>query len=206
MAIVTGKAYKTGDTVRTNEIGEFPDNLENLEIDDKNTAENWATQQHFKVGSKINEVKSDRTVTSFSTSSTTWVDVTNVEIPATVMEDETGRDNILRVQYDCLTGEHTCAEDIGADNLYAVRVQINCSNGSFSRAYSINKFTIRTWNPANAFLNPDSINWRSIAGSGLFIVPAGVTVNTIKLQAIVKNSANTMVLDRCNLTAIIGRA
>ena len=82
MAEVTGKVWKSGDGVSQNDLNEFSNNLESATIEDTNTAENWATQQHFSIlSSKINEVFDDDTVLSFNTSSTSWTDITNIAYP-----------------------------------------------------------------------------------------------------------------------------
>lgn len=206
MAEVTGKVWKSGDGVSQNDLNEFSNNLESATIEDTNTAENWATQQHFSIlSSKINEVFDDDTVLSFNTSSTSWTDVTNIAYP-NPMAAESGRINLIRVQWNALVGALTSADDIGQNNLYGVRACIETGGGTYYRAYSINKFTGRTWTPGTTFLNPDPVNWRPISGSGILIIPAGIAVTNIKLQAIVYNGSNNLVLDRANLQIIIGRA
>lgn len=205
MAEITGKVWKAGDGVSQNDLNNFADNLAAATIEDVNTAENWATQQHFTTTSKMNEVVDDNTVVSFSTNSTSWTDITNIAYP-NPMPAETGRVNLIRVQWNGLLGEQTVNDDIGADNLFGIRVCIETGGGTYYRAYSINKFTGRTWTPGNTFLNPDPINWRPVSGSGILIIPAGIAVTNIKMQAIVKSGNNTLVLDRTNLQIIIARA
>lgn len=205
MAEILGKVWKSGDGVSQNDLNEFSDNLESAVIEDTNTAENWATQQHFSTSSKVNEVFDDNTVVSFSTNSTTFVDMTNVQYP-NPMGAESGRTNLIRVQWSALIGTLVATSDIGANNLYAIRCVIETSGGDYNRAYSINKFTGRTWTPGNTFLSPDPINWRPVAGSGILLIPPGIAVTNIKLQAVVKDGANTLVVDRANLQIVIGRA
>jgi hypothetical protein len=205
MGIIEGKVWKSGDGVAQNDLNQFADNLELATIEDINTGENWATQQHFTTTSKMNEVFDDNTVLSFSTNSTSWTDITNITYPSP-MAAESGRVNLIRVQWNALLGQLTAASDIGANNLFGIRVCIETDGGTYYRAYSINKFTGRTWVPGNTFLSPDPINWKPVSGSGILIIPAGIAVNTIKMQAIVKSNLNTLVLDRTNLQIIIARA
>ena len=100
---------------------------------------------------------------------------------------------------------HSCRRP-RADNLYSIRVKILTPSGAYYRCYSIQTFTGRTWTPARTTLSPDPSYWIPAAGSGIVTIPANVAVSSITLQAAVSNSANTLVIERCNVIAVIGRA
>lgn len=205
MGLVKGTTFKTADSVDRVGINEFSDNLELFTIDDQNTASNWATSQHFTATPDINEVWSDGTSISWSTSSNTWTDISNVSLGS--FPAQSGRTMLLRVQWNGLAGELIGPDDIGADNLYALRVKVQTASGAaYYRAFSINTFTGRTWNPISNFLSPDPINWRPLAGSGILLIPPGIGITSITVQGIVKSTNNTLVVDRMHLVAILSRA
>lgn len=207
MGLVEGKVWKSGDSVAQQDLNEFTTNLEAVILDDQNTASNWATQQHFDpVNSQINEIFDDSTQTPWTTSSNTWTTVPNIAL-GNIMPAESGRVNLVRVQWSGLVGENSESDDIGPNNLYAIRCKVQTSSGAaYFRAYSVNKFTGRTWNPIAVQLNPDTINWMSISGSGILLIPSGLQITGVTLEAIVYDNTNSLELDRMQLQVIIARA
>lgn len=210
MARIKGTTIREGDVVDANQLNEVFTAVEGMEIDDENTANNWAGQDNFLTNvsgyKPINETYNlTNTNGPWSTSSDSWSDVSTTYIDmnsaATI-----GENVLLRVSWDALMADQTLTSDTGASNLYAFRIKVTRSNGtSHYIAPGVYSFNIRSLNTTQGQLTPAAINWRSCAGSETIVLDGNSGYNRIYLQFKVNDTSNTMKVSRFNITAVLAR-
>jgi hypothetical protein len=216
MSRVKGIQTKEGDIPNATDLNQVFTEVEAMTIDDTNTRDNWATTKNFQtnVGSYVpmNEVfRLNQTAGTWTTTSTTFVDVFSTSLAINIPL-ESDAPKCVRVSWDALIGDNILVDDSGGagdnnreNNLYAFRVKVTLSNGTSDYiAPGVYSFSGRAFPTPYGGLTPGPINWRSCAGSD-FVITNNVGINNVYLQAKVGNSANTLEVDRFNLSVVVGR-
>mgnify|MGYP003667082237 CR=1 FL=1 len=203
--------FREGDKPTASELNQPYINVGAFTVATENCASSFATRKHFDdSGIKIN------TTYSFSKSAgavytKTSSTVTNASSNAVITLNNTvASDTLFRFSWDTLVGDNICAND-GAStgnpayNIYVFRLKVLLNSGAITKyvssaAYSYNGRANPT---SSGTLNPNSINWRSCAGTGLLNVASGVTIDSVTLEAATGGAgANTLKVSRFNMNVI----
>ena len=206
--------FREGDKPTASELNQPYINVGAFTVATENCASSFATRKHFDAsGVKINTIysfsKSAGSV--YTTNSLTFSTVTNASSNAVITLNNTvASDTLFRFSWDTLVGDNISTDDGGstanpAYNIYVFRLKVLLNSGAITKyvssaAYSYNGRANPT---SSGTLNPNSINWRSCAGTGLLNVASGVTIDSVTLEAATGGAgANTLKVSRFNMNVI----
>lgn len=205
--------FREGDKPSATELNAPYTETASLTIGRSNTRREWATKAHFDTsGDKINTLYgiSASAGASYSTTSSTFTTVTNGVTSAQIaIGKQVVRNTLFRVNWDTLVGELTLGTDAtSADNMYIFRIKVSINSGAIVKYISVAQYSYngRAATTISAALTPKPINWRSCAGTGIFVLEPLQTIDSIVLEAATGGGgSNTLVVDRFNLSVIGAR-
>ena len=206
--------FREGDKPTASELNQPYINVGAFTVATENCASSFATRKHFDAsGIKINTTYSlsKSSGAAYTTTSSTFSTVTNASSNAVITLNNTvASDTLFRFSWDTLTGDNILANDGSSTanpeyNIYVFRLKVLLNSGAVTKyvssaAYSYNGRANPT---SSGALNPNPINWRSCAGTGLLNVPSGDTIDSVTLEAATGGAgANTLEVDRFNMNVI----
>ena len=208
MTIAKKEILKPGSVVTQTEINSSYDSLDNASnnIDDSNTAVNWATRRHIQVstGNKFNEFESDKVTSETGwLSSTVWTDVPGINFLQ--VTGDTG--SIIRCHASGIVTKMDLGSGfvIGTNNYFAFRILVTHTTGSTPACVGGYSFTSRSLVTENVSAGAGGrLQYSPFNISGLWVPSIDHGLVTIALQYKIHPNADTnkIKLDNFNLSTI----
>ena len=206
--------FREGDKPTASELNQPYINVGAFTVATENCASSFATRKHFDAsGVKINTIYSfsKSAGAAYTTNSLTFSTVTNASSNAVITLNNTvASDTLFRFSWDTLVGDNISTDDGGstgnpAYNIYVFRLKVLLNSGAITKYVSSAAYSYNGRANPTSFggLQPNPINWRSCAGTGLLNVASGVTIDSVTLEAATGGAgANTLKVSRFNMNVI----
>lgn len=223
MAKINFNPVREGVVIDAAALNEPYDDLASLSIGQNNTKPNWATRAHFDQSAgqtKANELffYDNDTTTGFTTTSTSYVQVSIAGAPAEVIINKTANaGDLLRVQTSGIIGDLVLNDDGNglpatiSYNHIGMRLVLFYNDGGATLSTTIAEcgysYSGRAQLTYDSTGTGDAIWWRNFSFSGIWTnTSAGRTLERVELQVKACPNGglgNTVDITRHNITAIL---
>lgn len=211
MTIAKKEILKPGSVVTQAEINSSYDILDNASnnIDDSNTAVNWATRRHIQVstGNKFNEFESDKVTSETGwLSSTVWTNVPGINVLQVTVNDIGDTGSIIRCHTSGIVTKMSLGSGFvqGTLNYFAFRILVTSTTGSTPVCVGGYSFTSRSLVTEESSGSGGRLQYSPFNISGLWVPDIDHGLVTIALQYKIHPNVDTnkIKLDNFNLSTI----